>query len=244
MYGQPTSTPEKPQNSSLRKNSWDQTPITYDCESSTPRRHRDTYRKDPTKGEIMYKRIVPFTLALLLIAGCSSSDPTASDDYAALEQELAQTEAQLNEIVAERDALIEEFTATAIAFDATAAMVAPDRVAAVIDDWYEALDRGDDSVLDLYVPQGYHLYGDKRIEYDEIVSHLTGGSIEHVWITEPLLITDEGDGRYVAVRGMRNTMPGAWENATAISFEIVTTPDGALKLVQTAWFYDNEWSAG
>ena len=63
-----------------------------------------------------------------------------------------------------------------------------------------------------------------------------------MWITEPLLITDEGDGRYVAVRGMRNTNPGIWSNASAVIFEIVTTGDDELRLAQTAWFYDSEWS--
>ena len=63
----------------------------------------------------MRKRIVSFTMALLLLlvmAGCSSSDSTASDEYAAVEQELAQTsqalveaEAQLTAVTAERDAL-------------------------------------------------------------------------------------------------------------------------------------------
>jgi hypothetical protein len=49
----------------------------------------------------------------VLVAGCSSSDPTGSDEYAALEQELAQTngelaqaETQLAEVTAERDTFI------------------------------------------------------------------------------------------------------------------------------------------
>lgn len=192
----------------------------------------------------MYGKIIPLALALVLIAGCSSSDPTASDEYAALEQQLAQTEEQLAGAVAERDALVEDALVTATALEAAEATVAPDAIAALIDDWYEALGRGDDSVLDLYVPEGYHLYGDQRIEYDEIVGHLTGSTIKHAWITEPLLITDEGDGRYVAVRGMRNSSPSGWSSATALSFEVVTMPDDELRLVQTAWFYDSEWSAG
>jgi len=57
----------------------------------------------------MRKRLIPFTAALLLlVAGCSSSDPTASNEYEALEQELAeanqavtQLESQLAEITAE-----------------------------------------------------------------------------------------------------------------------------------------------
>lgn len=131
-------------------------------------------------------------------------------------------------MTAERDALAEEAPAAAVASAEAAATVAPEELAALIDDWYAALTRGDDSVLDLYVPEGYHRYGDRRIEYDEIPGHLQGGGIEHVWITEPLLITDEGDGRYVVVRGMRNTSPSEWSSASAISFEIVATADDEL----------------
>ncbi len=194
----------------------------------------------------MRKRVILFPVALLLLvtAGCSSSDPTASDEYAAIEQELAQTDAQLVEMTAERDALAEEPPAAAVASGETAGAVAPEELAALIDGWYAALERGDDSVLDLYLPEGYHLYGDKRIEHDEIVGHLSGGTgIENEWITEPLLIAEDEDGRYVVVRGMRNTS-AIWSNASALLFEIVTTPDDELRLVQTAWFYDSEWSAG
>jgi outer membrane murein-binding lipoprotein Lpp len=193
------------------------------------------------------RRIFTLTIAvvlLLVLAGCSSSDPTASDEYVAIEQELAQTEAQLVEVTAERDALAEEPPAAAVASEEAAGTVAPEEIAALIDGWYAANDLGDGSVLDLYVPEGYHLYGDKRIEYDEIVNHLSGGGtgIEHEWITEPLLIAEDDDGRYVVVRGMRITS-ATWSNASALLFEIVTTPEGELRIVQTAFFYDNEWSA-
>jgi hypothetical protein len=131
---------------------------------------------------------------------------------------------------------------TADADDEASATAAPAELAALVDDWYAANDRGDGSVLDLYVPEGYHLYGDQRFEYDEIVNHLSGGSteIEHEWITEPLLIAEDDDGRYVIVRGMRITS-STWSNASALLFEIVTTPEGELRIVQTAWFYDTEW---
>jgi hypothetical protein len=148
------------------------------------------------------KRFTTVAVALLLLmAGCSSSDPTASDEY-----------------------------------------VAPEELTALIDNWYAANDRADGSDLDLYVPEGYHLYGDQRIEYDEIPAHLSSGGLETEWITEPLLIAEDEDGRYVVVRGMR--ILGSWSNASALLFEIVTTADDELRLVQTAWFYDNEWSAG
>jgi len=178
----------------------------------------------------MMRRLIAGLAVLgLVLTGCSS-DPTASDEYVTLEQELAQTEAELVEVTAERDALEKIETA-----------VAPEELAALIDDWYEALDRQDDSALELYVPEGYHLYGDQRFEYDKIPGHLQAGGIEHVWITEPLLIAEDEDGRYVVTRGMHNTSP-AWSNASALLFEIVTMPDGELRIVQTAWFYDTEWS--
>jgi hypothetical protein len=147
------------------------------------------------------KRFTTVAVALLLLmAGCSSSDPTASDTY-----------------------------------------VVPEEIAALIDDWYQAVERQDDSVLELYVPEGYHLYGDERIAYDEIPGHLQGGGNRSVWITEPLLIAEDEDGRYVVVRGMSLTS-GIGSHASALMFEIVTTPDDELRFVQTAWFYDSEWS--
>jgi hypothetical protein len=185
---------------------------------------------------------------LLLMAGCSSSDPTTSDEYAALEQELAQTneelaqtEVQLADITVERGVLAAEATAAVVALEETDTVVAPEGLAALVDDWYAANDRGDGSVLDLYVPEGYHLYGTLRVDYDAIPAHLSGG--EHTWITEPLLITADRDGRYVVVRGMRNGS-SASSNASALSFEIVTTADDELRIVHTAWIYDNGWSDG
>jgi len=77
----------------------------------------------------MRTRIVPCGVVLLLvIAGCSSSDPTASDEYAApeqelssdpttteeyqeLEQRLADTEQELSNVTAERDALAVQIAA-------------------------------------------------------------------------------------------------------------------------------------
>ena len=43
----------------------------------------------------------------------------------------------------------------------------PEPVAELVDDWFAAADAGDGSVTDLYLPSGYHLYGDQRIDRDE-----------------------------------------------------------------------------
>ena len=72
----------------------------------------------------MMKRVVPLAAALLLIAGCGSSDPTTSDEYTELEQELAQTEALLTEVTAERDERISQAAATAREADESAEIIA------------------------------------------------------------------------------------------------------------------------
>jgi hypothetical protein len=93
----------------------------------------------PEEGDMM-NRIVIFGVALLLlVAGCSSSDPTASDEYAALEQELAQTnqelaqaETQLTEVAAERDELAYQVSASANRSEKTTATV--ETIAEIVDD--------------------------------------------------------------------------------------------------------------
>lgn len=64
------------------------------------------------RRSILFSLVVAFSV---VVAACSSSDPTASDEYAALEQELAQTnqelaqtEAELADMTAEGDALAGE----------------------------------------------------------------------------------------------------------------------------------------
>ena len=116
----------------------------------------------------------------------------------------------------------------------------PDEVAAVIDDWWDANERGDGSVVELYRASGYHLYGDERVARNELAEHFGSGSSgdEHEWITEPLLIAAEPDGRYVVARGMRITNGGeSW--ASALTFEIMTSANGELEIAQSEWMYAN-----
>lgn len=114
----------------------------------------------------------------------------------------------------------------------------PADVTQLIDDWWAALERRDDSVLDLYLPEGHHLYGASRIERDRIVDHLTSDSWSSEWTTPPLVVTDEGDGDYVVVRGIRNSLTGADISvASAFVFEIETVPGGNLKIAQTAFIH-------
>lgn len=173
----------------------------------------------------MRKRIVPFALVLMLVmAACSSSDPTTSDEYGALERELAQAESQLTVVTTERDALAAEVEAAA---------AVPVDVAALIEEWGNAVDTGGGAVTELYVPGGYHGAGSTRIVYDEIAAHLEAPSTPGEWTTEPyLLVGDDGDGRYVVSRGAlaAGTYPGS------LTFLIARTSDGELQIVRTAWF--------
>lgn len=116
---------------------------------------------------------------------------------------------------------------------ATAVPTPPDEVATVIDDWYDAASRGDGSVLDLYTSTGYHLYGADSFTGEDLVNHLQTPGISHEWSSELMLVVDEGDGRYIVTRGMRNS--GVVTGVSAMTFEILTQSDGDLRIAQSAW---------
>lgn len=94
------------------------------------------------------KRTIVASIAVfaLLVAGCSSSSPTESEEYQALEQDLAdanqqlaeatqelvQAETQLAEVAAERDVLIADASAGAARSEKSVANA--ERVATIIDD--------------------------------------------------------------------------------------------------------------
>jgi hypothetical protein len=176
----------------------------------------------------------------VVISGCSSSDPTTSDEYAALEQELAQTkqelaqaETQLSDTVAERDALQAEpasDTASGVSQDVGRGPV-PDDVVALIDQWKQATES---SMIDLYTPTGFHLYGTQRFTGEEIGPHLVNPSVGHEELTPLLLVADEL-GRYVITQGVENTVGGG-KYRSGISWEIVADSEGGLKIAQSAWF--------
>lgn len=186
------------------------------------------------KNDHMRKRVIPFVVALLLVmAGCSSSDPTTSDEYAALEQELALSEAQLADVTAERDALAAEAEAAAAASDETATGAVPDDVAALTKAWGDAINSGGGAVKALYTPDGFHLYNSQRIAHDDIAAHLEEPGPRGEWLTEPYLLIDDVNGRYVVARGTY----AAGQYPGSITFVIVRAADGGLEIAETAWVY-------
>ncbi len=178
----------------------------------------------------MKKSMIVLLVAVAVVAGACAGDVTASNEYQALELEVADLEQQLSDTLAD---LSEARTMLDQAGDEAADIrEVPGDVMSLIDEWWAANERHDGSVVDLYTPSGYHLYGDEKIPREDLAAHLTtAGSPE--WITEPyLIVADQSRGRYVVTRGMQS---GTW--ASAVTFEIVTAADGELKLAQSAWTY-------
>jgi hypothetical protein len=194
----------------------------------------------------MTKRALLFAVALgLLIAGCSSSDPTASDEYAALEQELATAESDLVAAEANLDAAEQELAnVSTVAAEANTVSdgvsqdvgrgPVPDDVVALIDQWKQATES---SMVDLYTANGYHLYGTQKFSGDDIGPHLVDPAVTSETLTPLLLVADES-GRYVVTQGVKNTF-GSEEAQSGVSWEIVADSDGTLKIAQSAWLWDN-----
>ena len=196
---------------------------------------------------VMRKSMIVLALALTLVGGACGGDVTASDEYRALESEIAALDRQLSDAAAQLATASDEYRAleSEIAAldrqlsDATAQLVevhagappeVPAEVLALLDEWWAANERKDGSVVDLYTGSGYHLYGQAKYSGAELAAHLQL-AMSPEWITEPyLIVADESRGRYVVTRGMRS---GPFPSA--VTFEVVTTPQGELKLAQTAW---------
>lgn len=166
----------------------------------------------------------------LVLAACSA-DPTTSEEYQDLEQDLIAAQGQIDDLEAELASV------TAERDELMAEPDVPAEVLAIPDEWLEANQRGDGSIVDLYAPYGYHLYGDERISRDELANHFgVAGGGDNVWITDPYVIADEGDGRYVIARGFRLDY-GTGSYASVLSFEIEETADGTPEIVHTQWMY-------
>jgi hypothetical protein len=136
--------------------------------------------------------LIPFTLVVLLLAGCGDSAGVSQD-------------VGLGQV--------------------------PDDVVALIDQWKQATKT---SIVDLYTPTGFHLYGTQRFTGDAIGAHLVSPAVGHEALT-PLLLVAGGPGRYVVTQGIENTFSGT-KFPSGFSWEIVEDSDGGLKIAQSAWF--------
>ena len=177
--------------------------------------------------------VASVAVSVLLVVGCASSDPAASEEYQALEQELteteqqlAATEQQLGEVTAERDSLTPEGGSLDVGQGPV-----PDEVAALVDQCKQATET---SMVDLYTPTGFHLYGTQKYTGDDIGAHLVNPAVGHEALT-PLLLVADDESRYVVTQGFENTIGGG-KYRSDLSWEIVTDSDGALKIAQSAWF--------
>ena len=209
---------------------------------SSPEVRAGTVRRCAVRRALL---VVLAVVMFLAVAGCSSSDPTASDEYAALEQDLAATESDLVAAEANLNAAEQELanvSTVAAAANTVSDGVSqdvgrgpvPDDVVALIDQWKQATES---SMVDLYTANGYHLYGTQKFSGDDIGPHLVNPAVTHETLTPLLLVADES-GRYVVTQGVENTF-GYEEAQSGVSWEIVADSDGTLKIAQSAWLYDN-----
>jgi hypothetical protein len=176
----------------------------------------------------MKKLIVGFVVAFALVAGACSQDVTASEEYQSLETEAAALEQKLAYTEGELTAARESSTGEAI----------PVEVVAILDEWWAANDRADGSVVDVYTTTGYHLYGDKKVSHEELAAHFDARGWTSEWISEPYLVADEPEGRYVVTRGIRNTNTSVGVSvASALTFEIVTATTGEMEIAQSTFLY-------
>jgi hypothetical protein len=136
--------------------------------------------------------LIPFTLVVLLLAGCGDSAGVSQD-------------VGLGPV--------------------------PDDVVALTGQWKQATKT---SMVDLYTPTGFHLYGTQKITGDGIGAHLANPAVGHEALT-PLLLVAGGPGRYVVTQGIEITVSGR-KMPSGFSWEIVENSEGELKIAQSAWF--------
>jgi len=114
----------------------------------------------------------------------------------------------------------------------------PENVAALLNEWDSANNQNDGSVADLYAITGYHQAGTTRLFGEELATELNLPGWDHEWTTEPYLIVDNDDGRYVVVRGLEISNDSMVSNSVFV-YEVGTDSDGQLEILQTNWIWEN-----
>jgi hypothetical protein len=177
----------------------------------------------------MRNRIIPFVVTLVLVmAGCSASDPTASDEYQALEQELASATSQLAAVTAERDALVVEVQA----IQATVADTEiPPEILDIVHGYKEAVNTYDIETMQTYITDDFSFesFGvvNDRDAYVALVANdyqsghfsvrstgdaMGDGHARSFVVAEPTLVVYDGSsGLYgFAITTLTETMDGTW----------------------------------
>lgn len=180
----------------------------------------------------MRKSTIVLVLAVTVTATGCAGDAATSDEYRALEQEVAALEQELSDMATE--STDGRASLQGDPGEDGSGMEVPAEVAAMLDEWWAANERSDGSVVELYLSTGYHLTGDEKISLESLAAHLSTPGWTSEWITGPYLIAAEPEGRYVVTRGVRNSS-GASSFASALTFEVLTTTGGELKIAQTNW---------
>lgn len=161
--------------------------------------------------EWMMRRLIAGLAVLgLVLAGCSS-DPTTSDEYAALEQELAQTKSELVEVTTERDALVAEA-------DKRAGVELPAEAAEALDNYNKAVLNANGEAMLNYVTEDFTFlsYGndvqERDFRADWVTQYYKGFEMETIG---DLMVLGGGD-TYIVDQPERVTTPALAEGFSVI----------------------------
>ena len=171
----------------------------------------------------MREKIILLTaVTLLLVAGCSSSDPTTSDEYAALEQDLAHAnqtladvESLLADVTAERAILVTE--AGVLAFESEGSALPPGAAEALANYTDAVLAADGDAMLD-YVTDDFTFlsYGTDVQEREFRAGYVTRnyGNFELEVIGDQTVVG--GGDTYIVSTPERATTPAVAEGISVV----------------------------
>jgi len=159
----------------------------------------------------MMRRLIAGLAVLGLVLAGRSSDPTTSDEYAALEQELAQTKSELVEVTTERDALVAEA-------DKRAGVELPAEAAEALDNYNKAVLNANGEAMLNYVTEDFTFlsYGndvqERDFRADWVTQYYKGFEMETIG---DLMVLGGGD-TYIVDQPERVTTPALAEGFSVI----------------------------
>ena len=107
----------------------------------------------------------------LVLAACSLPTPRRVRSISFWSRRLTEAEGQIEDLETQLAAV------TAERDEVMAGPDVPDDVLALLDEWWEANERGDGSVVDLYTLNGYHMYGSRKVARDDLAAPLRSSRV-------------------------------------------------------------------
>ena len=185
----------------------------------------------------MSKTSIPVLVILLLVAACSSSDPTASDEYQALGQELVVVEGQLamtQQRLTDATEEIQALHAEAWATEELPNQV-PEEIVAVIDTYTTAVNTYDTTMMTAVLAEGFTFqsYGDVSDDYVSYVdAHYESLGFKYHPTGDPVGI---GSGGVIIVAEPGKVVWSGNNGLYGFNVSMLVNADGEWRVQQTRW---------